>query len=816
MKSIRVDSVTTRNLEISRVLASVAGHASCGPARERVLAFEASMNGGELRKRRARVGETMRLCSPEGNQGPGLPPSLDLSFLDELETLFARLERGGTLYGEEILAVTALIGPLATLSDLVTRHRDSLEALHELMEDRSLASGATLEGLKRIALEVDASLDESGRVKDTASPELRRLRRKAVDLRGHLSARAQQLVLEHAEHLQDDFFTIREDRYVLPVRSDSRRGVPGIIHGSSNSGATLFVEPHALVEDCNELKVLEGEIHVRENEILEELSGALSRHVAGLRRTHQALVEMDVLLAIARFALAVEGGYPELVDEPVLDLRSARHPLLVQAGVDVVPNDVAIRSGTGWVVSGPNAGGKTVLIKTVALTVLMSYMGLPVSLGPGSVVGRFDHLHAEIGDAQSIEANLSTFSAQVASLSKVIGAVGPSSLVVLDELAAGTDPDEGAALAEAVIAEMLDGGAAVLVATHFESLKRMSIENERLVAAGMGLDLQCLEPTFRLHVGMPGSSGGLLVAERFGMPTRVIIRARGVLETGHSPEQAGRLEALERLKEDLEAKLQEAEQLETRLRSREIKLERKERELTESRKRSLTAEQRFLTTELTVLRSELKHAHKVLRRRPLDSGHLKSPERVARKVGQVLAPDGPIARSVKDAPDARPLGNQNLQEGETVVVPSLGLTGRVLRVEGRKVRIDRDGVSWAVDLDKVQRPGKRGQAPGGSKEMDDDNGPVIADEQEEGYQSPYNTIDVRGKGLDEAQIDLDTFLDEAREMGMEQVFVIHGHGTGILKNGLRRYMRHLKKVKSFRPGKRDEGGDGVTVATLES
>jgi DNA mismatch repair protein MutS2 len=587
--------------------------------------------------------------------------------------------------------------------------------------------------------------------------------------------------------------------------------VRGIIHGSSNSGATLFVEPDVLVDECNELKVVEGEVLARESEVLSDLCRMLSGLAGALRLVTSMLARIDLVAAIAGFAADAGAVYPRLADEACLDLVGARHPLLVLAGGEVVGNDVALRAGQGWVLSGPNAGGKTVLMKTVGLAVLMTYAGLPVPVGEGSAVGRFDHVRAEIGDAQSVEGNLSTFSAQVVSLASILEGAGPSSLLILDELAAGTDPDEGAALGEAVIEECIGRGAAVMIATHFDAIKKLSISDDALVAAGMGLDLEALEPTFRLHVGMPGSSGGLIVAERFGLPAPVVARARSLLEVGRGPVE-GRMQALERLKADLESRLADAERLERELRTREVGIESRERELMEASRRRMVAEERYLATELTVLRSELRHARKVLRRRPVRPGDVERGEGIASRVVRAISPEGAVTRLARPDRRSAPLEGEPAR-GETVVVPRLDLEGVVEGVADGKVRIRRGAVAWTVDIDDVARPASGAPRAKEAKMQDESREPD--DETVDGpTQSAYNTIDLRGRGLDEAQIDLGAFIDQAREMGIEDVFVIHGHGKGVLKTGLRRYLRHLKTVESFRPGGRGEGGDGVTVCRL--
>ncbi len=809
-----VDRATLEKLEFGRVIEAVADRAASSQGR--LMAAALAPDAGSVRReqRRGLAREMTPLLGLDAaDAGPRLPASFDLSFLDDLDPLFDRLERGGVLEGEDVLRVVALVPPALAVRRLLAGREGRFASLASLVHEHGLGAEAVAGRLGELDLEAAAVLDDDGSVKDGASPELRKLRRKVRDLRSRLSGRARRLVERHAAHLQDAFFTLRDDRYVLPVRSDSRAGVRGIIHGTSNSGATLFIEPDVLVDDCNDLKVLEGEVLVCERAILQDLCAALAGHVTVLRQLASMLAHLDLACAVARFCSDAGASFARLSDDPVLDLRSLRHPQLALAGGRVVTNDVELAAGRGWVVSGPNAGGKTVLLKSVGLAVLMTYAGLPVPLDPSSIVGSFDHVRAEIGDAQSVEGNLSTFSAQVSNLAAILQQAGPRSLLLLDELAAGTDPDEGAALAESLVAEILGRGSALVLATHFERLKRLSITSDRLVAAGMGFDLEALEPTFELHVGMPGTSGGLLVAERFGLPRSVVSRARTILEGGRGPEH-GRLAVLERLHGDLERRLREAEDLEDRLRSRQVQLESRERELLESQRSRMRTEERYLATELTVLRSELKHAHKVLRRRPVAEPAVESSEKLASRVGRVLAPDGSVSRLARPPRQAESLGPGQPAAGQSVYVPRLDLDGVVESVDGDRVRIRRGAIAWTVALADLARADREPDEPAGGKAMQENPGPPPGGDEDESRQTAYNTLDLRGQGLDEAQIDLDAFIDEAIEMGIGEVFVIHGHGKGVLKNGLRRYLRHLKTVESFRPGKRGEGGDGVTVCTL--
>jgi DNA mismatch repair protein MutS2 len=632
------------------------------------------------------------------------------------------------------------------------------------------------------------TFDAAGELRDGASPDLGRLRRERDMAASRVRGEAERLLQseEYAPFLQDQFVTLREDRFVLPLRASFKSMGLGIVHDTSRTGETVFVEPTALVELNNRLKVAEIEIRRESRRILEELAGVVSQAAEGLRQDREILSRLDVLAAAARLSVLYDGASVEIVDDPVVDLQSLRHPLLAVRAVEsrskVTPNDVALglvpkrSTAKALVVSGPNAGGKTVLLKSVGLAALLARAGLPVPAAPGSRVGFFHQVLADIGDQQSVMGDLSTFSAHLANLSGILDLAQSASdenvLILCDELMVGTHPEQGAALARAMLEVLADAPGLVLVTTHFDSLKALAETDTRFRNAGMEYDLQKLRPTFRLRDGVPGRSYAFDIAARIGMPTAVLDRARalmdadnlGLEETLHNLQQ--REQALERSNQALETARRELEQAKEDLAA--------QAEASEEATAALSRRER----ELAVRSREVVDAA-VREAREAISEIVREAKRT-RTAQAVEAARAALERKAKETtaalPEAEPLDVTKLRHA---------LANRALGVSATSKKA---GTSFAK---ASERPGE----------------PVS-------MQTGANTLDLRGQRADEALAELEAFLDRTALEGADVVFVIHGHGTGALRKVVREYLATSPYVERFRPGGKGEGGDGVSVVSL--
>ena len=692
-----------------------------------------------------------------------------------------------------------------------------------LISDLDDVSGAIL----------DAFEDGQGtvRLRDRASPALGGLRRNAQRIREELERKLERLLegAHIAPHLQDRFFTQREDRYVVPIRVDARAQVRGIVHGTSQSGQTVFVEPEDLVDLNNRLKLAELEVAEEERRILAALSRLVEDELPRIHTNLEVLSELDLIDAKARLSIDLRAAPPELqpLDAdastvPTLDLRRARHPLMVLAELGkpeprrIVPNDVLVAVGETLVVSGPNAGGKTVALKLSGLIVLMARAGLHVPAQEGSRVPWFSAVLSDIGDDQSIERDLSTFSAHVLALHAFLEQSERGVLVLLDEVAVGTDPTEGAALAQAVLEALADRGATGIVTTHYDRLKALPTTDARFVNASVGFDLERLMPTYELHLGVPGASGAIRVAKRLGFDDAICARASELAGAGQA--------SLEQLLLDLEV---ERKRISAERAATEAERVEAERKHAEAEARAAQAKERLeharrgahdeAVETLRRARAELDRTATVLRRAA--SGEV-TPAKVQEAKRQIDA----AARAVHaeapkpEPPPGRPATAEDLKAGVEVWVRRLNGRATVLSApKGRQVAVQAGVLKISVALEELRlvqtATEKSARARRGHNAFEVAAAPAGATATV--TRGGYNTIDVRGERVDAAVGLAEKFLDDALRTGQQAVFVIHGHGTGALREALRKQLASFPGVGEVRAATVEEGGDGVTVIRLE-
>jgi DNA mismatch repair protein MutS2 len=622
--------------------------------------------------------------------------------------------------------------------------------------------------------------------------------------------------------LQDRFVTEREGRYVVPVRSDAHERFPGIVHATSGSGATLFVEPRAVIPMGNRLKVLEADVQREEIAIYARLSTRIGELLPSVGFATEALARADVRAATARLATDLDLAFPTSTNDPRLDLRGARHPLLVLDGVDVVASDLAISARRAVVVSGPNAGGKTVALKTMGLAALMTRAGLPIAAQPESVVGVFEIVLTDVGDDQSLTKSLSTFSAHVTNLARILDDTQPGALVLLDELAGGTDPREGEALAAGMLDSLTARGGAVVVTTHYEGLKALATGDERFENASMGFDIAQMSPTFRLAIGVPGSSSALAVARRFGLPSTVIERAERFLsrEDLHFETVVKKLNderaALELAKTNAERREREAAEAKSRL-DDEL------RNARDREQRQLSKEAEALLSAVRRAREDLRDAQQRLRTKKLEAASVKEASVLLDRVAAQVAVGGqldPAALAPRAPSVTTPAEGSALRKGAKVWVARIRAEAEVLDVlPGGNVRVQAGPMKMVLDASELRaapEPPKRDSsthrraAPTGEpkRASGDPAGLEVA------VQTSDNTCDLRGLRTEDAVSLAVTFLDRSINESRRVCYLLHGHGTGALKDAIRRELRSSPYVRYFRAGDPGEGGDGVTVAWL--
>ena len=709
---------------------------------------------------------------------------------------------------------------VVTASDFV----DLLKALHAVeMLRRFLASRSavapllfeaarTAPELAGLARDLTPCFESDGSISDRASTKLAKCRAEHKIAKARLLSRAQEILRDHASLLQDAYITERDGRYVVPLRSDAHERFPGIVHGASASGGTLFVEPRALVALGNQLRVLAVEIEREEYAVLARLSAQTADHAPALREALHALCLADVRAATARLAVEFRMRFPDLAPLGQADLRDLRHPLLAFGGAKVVPSDVVVRAGQCLVVSGPNAGGKTVALKAVGLAALMLRAGLPVPCAEGSAMGPMRAVVSDVGDSQSLSANLSTFSAHLTHVVALLQDAGPGTLVLLDELASGTDPREGEALAAGVLRHLCAVGATTLVTTHYEGLKALALCDAQFANASVGVDLATMTPSFRLALGIPGLSQAFALAERLHMPSEVLQSARAFL--------AGEDRDFETTVRDLDRARGELERARVELNENTELLAEERAEVAAERARMHAKEQKLLHKDLIDLRAGIAKARAELMRAKdalattTESAELKAIAKTLSAAAAMvpeLPPEEP-SRALGPQPRAEELRPQlrvwHTELRKEVVVLSVSGTTASIQAGALRLQAKTNALRLLPDADK--RP---------SPKLAQSRLPATSVPSGEAYargavQTSSNTCDLRGLRADDAVEATKRFLDQASRMREDVVFLVHGHGTGALRDVVRDELHGRRDVAHFRAGGSGEGGDGATLVWL--
>jgi DNA mismatch repair protein MutS2 len=687
---------------------------------------------------------------------------------------------------------------------------------HEELYPELAEQAYVIQPLTQIIEDISRCLSDDGEVLDSASPALGTIRKQLVAARDHLLERLHHMVTsaQYAQFLQEPIVTERNGRYVIPLRVEFKGRIKGIIHDQSASGQTLFIEPLQTVELNNrwhELQLAERQEVLR---ILHELSLAVGRASRDIIATVGALAVLDLAFAKARYSSDMHGlaaepsptAWPLVTPEatPARPLRpsahpiyllKARHPLLDPK--TVVPIDVYLGGDfTALLVTGPNTGGKTVSLKTVGLLAAMNQAGLHIPAAEGSRLPVFDGIYADIGDEQSIEQSLSTFSSHLTHIVDILDQASRASLVLLDEVGAGTDPVEGAALAQALVTQLLARGCLTICSTHYSQLKVYAFGTPGVENASVEFDLETLSPTYRLTIGLPGRSNAFAIAAKLGLPDEIISAAQALV----APEAMLNDSLLERVRSAQDAAdgaLSEAEQARARARRLEADLQAKMAQVDETRRTVLTETRAQGQREIALVRAEIAK----LRSRTLRTGVTPAEEiqqvievidRLAEAMEPPEAPPPPMAPV---EPAGRPL-----RVGDTVLVSSLGQTGELVQLSGEEALVAMGGFRLRVPLNGVVFRGSKA--------------PVVTQEtrvQRTSVASPGLELDLRGRRAEEALALTERYLSDAYLSGLPWVHIIHGKGYGVLKQVVRELLAGHPLVQSFRTGEISEGGDGITV-----
>ncbi len=810
-----MDDKSLQTLEYPKILERLAGYASFAVSADKARALRPTPDPDEARRRQAETREAVQLLETH--------PDLTIGGARDIRQAVDLAARAAVLTPVDLLDVKSTLVAGRDLARLFDRLEGQYPALGEIAAQMAPPTG--------LVDAITRAISDRGEVLDSASPKLAAIRRDLRIAHDRLLTRMQRMVSDPkiVPYLQEALVTQRDGRYVLPLRAEFKGRVRAIVHDQSASGATLFVEPFGVIELNNEYRELQLAERDEERRILAELSAQIGNYAVAILQMVDVIAELDLALARGRFAEAIQASEPALHAFPkgrgtrerktghpgsVIRLFGARHPLLDPK--TVVPVDLDLDAQTyALVITGPNTGGKTVTLKTAGLLALMAQSGLHIPAEPGSEISIFDSVYADIGDEQSIEQSLSTFSGHVMNIVRILDKADSQSLVILDELGAGTDPQEGAALARALLSHLLERRITTLVTTHHPELKAYAHAKQGVVNASVEFDLETLQPTFRLTIGLPGRSNALAIAQRLGMPESIIAAARAEL----SPEDLRVEDLLDEIhrQRDLayqaRAAAEQARQEVERLRADlAVRLERIEDE-----RRAVLEEARAeAARQVEELRAELEAARRALAgtRQPLEV--LQPIEEQIEELEDIVLE--PVVRKppvIQETEAVRPI-----RLGDRVRLRSLDTQGVVSALSEEEVEVQVGSLRVRTRLAEVTLVGEEAEAeakPARRRRPGVEEPPGAGSAPESFLlASPGVELDLRGQRADEALSAMERYLDAAFLAGLPFVRVIHGKGTGKLRQAVRESLGAHPHVASFEAGGEKEGGDGVTVAKLRT
>lgn len=789
-----MESKTFNTLEYNKIIELLSEQASCDMAKKILRSIKPMTCAAEICDAISETTEAQTVIIKKG--------MIPIGQIYDISGSLSFAHKGGSLNMKQLLQV---LYNLKVASNVITFLKSDLPELPIIDSIREV-----LVTFPRLAENIDRCILSEDEMADNASSELKSIRRSITRQNDAIKNRINNILnsADNRTYLQDSIVTIRDGRYVIPVKAEHRGRFQGIIHDQSSTGATLFIEPQVIVNMNNELRELELAEKVEVERILAELSSAVAEHFHEIMNNQKLLIDLDVIFAKGKLSVLMGGEAPEIAEDGMLNLKSARHPLIDKK--KVIPIDVKLGDDyKTLVVTGPNTGGKTVTLKTVGLLVLMAQSGLHIPAAMTSRIPVFERVFADIGDEQSIEQSLSTFSSHMKNIVYILGEVNNSSLVLLDELGAGTDPTEGAALAISILENLKNWGACTIATTHYNELKKYALSTDGVENGSMEFNINTLSPTYRLMTGIPGKSNAFEISRKLGLSEELINRASELLER-KDIEFEDVIQSIEKDKKRAEEERDEAIMLNISMKKQKEELEKQavrikeqERDIIQKAKeeaRSILKEAKETAGDVS---KELRKLSKIdslgernrrfdESKRKLKEAEDKFAERMVRRVNQ------------------SPVNVDKLKVGDKVRVLTLDQAGEILSLPDSKgdlvVKLGIMKVNINVDdLMFLENDAKKEEKTKGRY------GSLYKSK----AQSISVSLNVQGENLDDAVMDVDKYLDDAFMAGLKEVTIIHGRGEGILKEGLRKLFRRHKHVASYRKGGYNEGGDGVTIVTLK-
>ena len=781
-------------LEYNKIIEMLKAQANSQMAKERLAALLPETEIHRIREGLAETSEAVSVIVKKG--------ALPLGEIYDINSALHFARKGGTLTMRQLLQ---LLYNMKVTGNVITFLKSDLEYLPIIM-----GMSEVLVAFPKLAERIDRSILSEDEMADSASPELRNIRRSIARQNEAIRSKMNQILSssDNKTFLQEAIVTMRDGRYVVPVKAEHRAKMPGIIHDQSASGATIFIEPQVIVNLNNELRELELAEKAEIERILAELSSAAAEHFHDLINNQKILIELDIIFAKGKLSCKMQAEEPSINEEGFLDLRLARHPLIDSK--KVVPINLSIgKEYQTLVITGPNTGGKTVTLKTAGLLAMMAQSGLHIPAAATSSLPIYREIFADIGDEQSIEQSLSTFSSHMKNTVYLVEKAGRGTLVLLDELGAGTDPTEGAALAIAILERLAAQGAQTIATTHYNELKKYALSTEGVENASMEFNVQTLSPTYRLSIGVPGKSNAFEISKKLGLPGEIIDRANQLIEKGDIAFEEV-ISAIENDKRKAQEERDEAVRLADELKKQKEELEKRQRELEKRESKVLKdarEEARAIIKEARETASDVQKELKELAKVQSLGERTKRLEKSKRRIKES---ENRYADGLERPVNANPVTAEELQVGDRVKILTLDQNGEVLTLPDEKgdltvkVGIMKINVNVSDLMLIIDGTTKKKPRAGGYGNLYRKKAQTIS-----------MSVNVQGQNLEDALMNVDKYIDDAYMAGLKEVTVIHGNGTGVLKEGLRRSFKKHKLVASYRKGGYDEGGDGVTIVKLK-
>ncbi|WP_099158704.1 endonuclease MutS2 [Virgibacillus ndiopensis] len=774
-----------RVLEFNKILEQLTNQAATTLGKDLTSKLKPSTDLAEVRNLQKETDEAAQLLR--------LNEEVPLGGIFDIRASIKRSVIGGVLSTEECLDIANTIYGGRQVKDFIEKKEEDLPILKELVKRITL--------LRELETQIKSCIDDHGHVMDSASVKLRSIRSSIRTNESRVRDKLDNYTKSNSNMLSDAIITIRNDRYVLPVKQEYRGSIGGIVHDQSASGATLFMEPKAVVDLNNQLQ----EARMKEKQEIDRILRELSEHIAQsesyLTENVMVLAQIDFMFARAKLGKTMKAAMPKMNDQGIIKMKQARHPLIPVS--EVVANDVEIgETYTSIVITGPNTGGKTVTLKMIGLCTLMAQSGLQIPAFDGCEMAIFEHVFADIGDEQSIEQNLSTFSSHMTNIVNIIQQVDDKTLVLFDELGAGTDPQEGAALAMAILDEVVSRNARVIATTHYPELKAYGYNRENVINASVEFDIETLQPTYRLLIGIPGRSNAFEISKRLGLNNSIIDQAKSHIGVD-STSVENMIASLEQSQIQAEKEYQEAyenllasEKLRDDIKRQWHQFEQKREELYKKAEEKAEKALQNAREEAELIIDEIRNMK--------SSVALKEHEWIeAKKMLEDAKPNLSSKQQRKEHNDNK--SAKELHAGDEIKLLTVNQNGTVLeKVNDNEYLVQVGIMKVKVKRNDLQAIGKKKQ--------------VIEKPLTTVKGSNYHVsteLDLRGERFEEALLKLEKYLDDALLAGYPKVSIIHGKGTGALRTGVKEFAKKHPRISTYRTGSMGEGGSGVTILELK-